>query len=337
MQEHFTPAQAAKLLGVTTHTLRVWDKEGKIATIRTPGNQRRIPVSEIARLYTNDALCAEPEVQYANAKKIASDDGSVITDINGLVIDKEMSAGGSGGNLPKWLLTDADGIRFYAKGRSKKDALEPEAEVCACRLAKLFSISAIEYELADLPFLSDDVVCICRDYSDGKKVMSLYRYVQAVTGVNPANIRDGREKLKLVTGVLPEKDNTLHTSILHLDYIVGNRDRHLRNFDVWVNPDGSIIGMIPVFDTGDSLFASESEKEILRACKSGNNFVHSKPYINPHSAQLQLLQDTGLSHALNTVSKTDIDNVINSCFSGKRAEYLTLYVIANTERLGLIR
>jgi len=261
----------------------------------------------------------------------------VITDHSGLLINKELSAGGSGGNLPKWLLTDAEGIQYYAKGRSKKDALEPEAEVCAYKLACLFGVPAIKYELIMLQQLSDEVVCICRDYTNDKKVMSLYRYAKETTGVNPANIRDGREKFELVAGVLPTKDKELHASILYLDYIVGNKDRHLRNFDVWVRIDGSIIGMVPLFDTGDSLFAGEPTVEIHRACKSGNNYVHSKPYMNPHMAQLQLMHSMGYTPMLSAVSKTDIRDVIYNCFSGKRAEYLTRYVVTNAERLGLIR
>jgi len=98
MDNYLTPAQAAGRLNVTTHTLRVWDKEGKITTVRTPGNQRRIPESEINRIlglqYTDrpdtpaDNFVAEYNVEYSS--------------INGqsLTIERELSAGGSGGNLP---------------------------------------------------------------------------------------------------------------------------------------------------------------------------------------------------------------------------------------------
>ena len=50
MEKHYTLSEAAKIFGVTTKTLRIWDNSGKIITIRTPGNQRRIPESEILRL-----------------------------------------------------------------------------------------------------------------------------------------------------------------------------------------------------------------------------------------------------------------------------------------------
>jgi len=50
LEKHYTLKKAAELIGVTTQTLRNWDNAGKIQTIRTPGNQRRIPESEIVRL-----------------------------------------------------------------------------------------------------------------------------------------------------------------------------------------------------------------------------------------------------------------------------------------------
>jgi len=43
-------SKAADLLGVTTSTLRVWDADGKIKTIRSPGGHRLVPLSEIERL-----------------------------------------------------------------------------------------------------------------------------------------------------------------------------------------------------------------------------------------------------------------------------------------------
>jgi len=50
MEKHYTLLKAAGLLGVTTQTLRNWNNGGKLHTIRTPGNQRRVPESEIVRL-----------------------------------------------------------------------------------------------------------------------------------------------------------------------------------------------------------------------------------------------------------------------------------------------
>jgi molybdopterin-binding protein len=42
--------EAAKQLGVSTDTLRRWDRAGKLRTSRDDRNRRRVPVSEVERL-----------------------------------------------------------------------------------------------------------------------------------------------------------------------------------------------------------------------------------------------------------------------------------------------
>ncbi len=44
--KYVTPRKAAESLGVSISTLRRWDKEGKIKSIRTPGGQRRFCIEE---------------------------------------------------------------------------------------------------------------------------------------------------------------------------------------------------------------------------------------------------------------------------------------------------
>jgi putative resolvase len=46
----FSVAQAARRLGVCTKTIRRWDTTGFIQCIRTPGNHRRISLTEVNRL-----------------------------------------------------------------------------------------------------------------------------------------------------------------------------------------------------------------------------------------------------------------------------------------------
>jgi excisionase family DNA binding protein len=55
-EEYLSLSKAAELLGVTTKTIRNWDDKGKIRTVRTPGNHRRIPVSEVTRLLQEERL-----------------------------------------------------------------------------------------------------------------------------------------------------------------------------------------------------------------------------------------------------------------------------------------
>lgn len=41
---------AAKLLGVTTTTIRTWDRTGILKTVRSPGGHRLVPLAEVERL-----------------------------------------------------------------------------------------------------------------------------------------------------------------------------------------------------------------------------------------------------------------------------------------------
>jgi len=70
MEKYYALSEAAKILSVSTKTIRVWDNEGKINAIRTPGNQRRIPESEILRL--------TGQKKKNTHEKIPADDSSVI-------------------------------------------------------------------------------------------------------------------------------------------------------------------------------------------------------------------------------------------------------------------
>jgi putative resolvase len=45
-----TPSEAAAELGISVKTVHRWDEAGKLRTVRTVGNQRRIPLEEISRL-----------------------------------------------------------------------------------------------------------------------------------------------------------------------------------------------------------------------------------------------------------------------------------------------
>ncbi|MEM3519590.1 MAG: helix-turn-helix domain-containing protein [Candidatus Hadarchaeales archaeon] len=52
--------EAAALLGVHQNTIRRWEKEGKIRVVRAPGGHRKIPESEIKRLFGPPSLPSQP-------------------------------------------------------------------------------------------------------------------------------------------------------------------------------------------------------------------------------------------------------------------------------------
>ena len=49
-KEFYSASEAAKALGISVDTLRRWDRQGRIETIRDLGNRRLVPAAEIERL-----------------------------------------------------------------------------------------------------------------------------------------------------------------------------------------------------------------------------------------------------------------------------------------------
>jgi putative resolvase len=60
-----SPKEAASALGISVKTVHRWDAAGKLRTVRTAGNQRRIPIEEISRLRRQGSGQAERCVLYA--------------------------------------------------------------------------------------------------------------------------------------------------------------------------------------------------------------------------------------------------------------------------------
>lgn len=46
--------EASRLVGVSITTLRRWEREGKVASTRTPGNQRRYSIEDIEALASGE-------------------------------------------------------------------------------------------------------------------------------------------------------------------------------------------------------------------------------------------------------------------------------------------
>ena len=61
MDKFVSSGKAAKLLGVSPSTIVIWEKEGRIIAIRTPGGRRRFKVEDIEKLkeYVSPAVAAE--------------------------------------------------------------------------------------------------------------------------------------------------------------------------------------------------------------------------------------------------------------------------------------
>jgi len=87
-------AEAARLLGVTVQTVRLWEKGGKIKAFRTPGNQRRIPESEIVRLSSVDVLkVSEKAGVYDDSLLLMCKDDPVYDVSKGVIVSERLLPG----------------------------------------------------------------------------------------------------------------------------------------------------------------------------------------------------------------------------------------------------
>lgn len=66
MTDEYRIGEAAAILGVRVETLRRWERDGTLATSRTPGGQRRVPATEVARLLAERR--ERPRVTSASAR-----------------------------------------------------------------------------------------------------------------------------------------------------------------------------------------------------------------------------------------------------------------------------
>ena len=68
MADDYRIGEAAAALDVRVETLRRWEREGKLATTRTPGGQRRVPAAELARLLTDRRERHAPETSTSSLR-----------------------------------------------------------------------------------------------------------------------------------------------------------------------------------------------------------------------------------------------------------------------------
>jgi len=67
MDRYISIGEAAKILGVSVSTLRRWDREGKISSTRTTGNQRRYDMRSLSPGRTRDLIDHRTTLAYARA------------------------------------------------------------------------------------------------------------------------------------------------------------------------------------------------------------------------------------------------------------------------------
>lgn len=200
-------------------------------------------------------------------------------------LEEKWSTNTSNGIISKGIYKDEEGNEFFVKGNSEAGYLEPYSEVMVYKIAKLLGIETMEYWLEPkTKFPEIKVYGNCEHISVAHKLnLNLYKYSEYISSL-PLTEMDYFKVYKLTSLSL----NHLYKMLL-LDAIVGNRDRHLNNFDVYLNKQTGYFENAIILDCGASLLYNLKDDELPEL---GDNEIgpdYAKPFKKTHTDQMQFL------------------------------------------------
>ncbi|MCR5348582.1 MAG: excisionase [Bacilli bacterium] len=183
------------------------------------------------------------------------------------------------GNLKKrWKITN--GERVLLKGGSAPFRQEPFNEVLASRFCEVLGLEHVPYRLL---FIDGYPYCSCPDFVNGH---TEFVPAQAILSAYPKEQNESlhSQLLRACSSLgIPNVEPSLSSMII-LDFLIANEDRHTNNFGFVRNADTlEWIGMAPLFDNGSSFGFDKLTSEI-----SANQGIVCKPFENKHREQLKL-------------------------------------------------
>lgn len=248
-------------------------------------------------------------------------------------LESKWSTHTSSGELSKGIYS-RDNILYFVKGNTKNNR-EPYSEVLSHKLSKLLNIETLEYWLEDKKYFPEiEVYGECNHVSISKylniNLYQFYEYYSRLKGKRDTNYF----KWYIDSGL---SLNHLY-KMLFLDAVIGNKDRHLNNFDIIYNKETNKFSNAIILDCGASLLynISDIELKMLRENQIGPNA--SKPFKETHTQQLVFLnrkipkeyrelQLPTIDEELRLKIYSEVLNVgLEAEFSIKRIEIITQYV-----------
>lgn len=188
----------------------------------------------------------------------------------------------SDGNLKKrWKIINGD--RYLIKGGSNIFNQEPFNEVIATKLYERI-LNPNEYVSYSLIEEHGNYYSICRDFIDEDEELVPAIYIDMVMN---SKLNDSLFNRYLSCCSLLDIPNAKHflNKMIVCDYIIGNYDRHYRNFGAIRNVETlKWIGPAPIFDSGSSLWANCPNTLV------GSSYT-AKPFIKDINKQLNLVDD----------------------------------------------
>lgn len=190
----------------------------------------------------------------------------------------------SEGELPKRWIRQND-VSVLLKG-GKSTNQEPYNEVVASHLYQrlLAPEDYVPYELAQLA--TGETVSACRNFlSDEEEYIPAYYVMKAK--VKAGGHSDYQHYLECCARLGVDGAEIALAKMITTDDLLGNTDRHLRNFGLIRNVETMEYRPAPLFDTGSCLLTDKPED----ALAAGDFSFATKPFSDDPNQQLRLVND----------------------------------------------
>ena len=229
----------------------------------------------------------------------------------------------SGGNLASpdntsdgWLKKRwkiENGERVLIKGGSNIYKQEPVNEVIVSRILRRFGIPSVQYELI---LINDEPYSVCKNFiTTDTELVPAEHIHNSISKSNSDS--DYSHFLKCCDKLGIKGAEKFLNSLLAIDYLVLNTDRHRNNFGVIRDVNTlEFIGFAPIYDTGTSLWHDVHTSRIIP-----NKDLACKPFYDTWQKQLPLIS---------SFDSIDISKLND--FEDELRDILSQYDLINKER-----
>lgn len=205
---------------------------------------------EDVNLFTNDFRDDIGEMQFLHG-----DDGYETLDLTGISVFYP-SASTQGELQKKWVIREEK--RCLIKGNYGDTCQQSVNEVIATRLhERQGRVPFVRYELCEVMTAQGiKTGCICEDFADNAiEFIPAYDIVCSAKKDNALSEYEHFIRLCTRGGLEESRVRSFLEYQILTDFVLTNTDRHFNNFGVLRDSASlSLVGMAPVFDTGNSMF-----------------------------------------------------------------------------------
>lgn len=224
-----------------------------------------------------------------------------------------IKSGGSIGMLSKTIIKKR-GKNYYVKLSAYNKhhgvyGIESISEVITSRLAKIMKIPCIDMKLVDALITKDEktfrtYLCESLDYKKAGDIVVPFEDDYELNTLEGETTLEYAKRLGITDSIY---------SMFIFDYVIANLDRHGANIELY---EGIKI-MAPLFDNGNSLYASRDEKEVIQPDfyigddNMGNNYVGSRSLLENIKSIDKVVEIGRLKEEHKTILLKDLDNVLS--------------------------